>query len=80
LPDADAFRFNLDQEGHLWLVDLWGLRSTTPEEALSRHCESARRLCVRLLALAPAYSLGGDVFQKLEQAATLIELAALLDS
>jgi hypothetical protein len=80
LPDADAFRFNLDQEGYLWLVDLWGLRNATPEEALSRHCESARRLCVRLLTLAPVYSLSGDVSQRFEQAGTLFELAAQLDS
>jgi len=78
LPDIEPSRFNLDSQGGLWLVDLWGLSRCAPEEALRLHCESARPLCKRLIDWAPSYSVSADQLKRIEHADDLRELARLL--
>lgn len=80
LPDAEPYRFNLDQEGRLWLVDLWGIRSAQPDEAMRAHCEHARKSCQRLLTLAPSYSMPDDALERLEQVPDLVQMAQIFES
>ncbi len=79
IPDVEPFRFNLDQENRLWLVDLWGLKSVPAASALEQHNVSARNLCARLLKVAPTYSVDGDVFNSIERSSDLTQLALLLE-
>ncbi len=79
LPDADLCRFNLDQEGRLWLVDLWEMQSAEPDQALLAHRDQARGICGQLLRLAPCYSLAADALDQLENAVDLTEIARIID-
>ena len=80
LPDCDTFRFNIDQEGRLWLVDLWGMKHATTDVALTQHGELARKLCVRLINMAPTYALSSEALAALEQATELTRVVELLVS
>ncbi|HEY5956411.1 MAG TPA: hypothetical protein VIV60_07665, partial [Polyangiaceae bacterium] len=51
LPDASLYRYNVDGEGHLWLIDLWQLAVTEPSLALTTHANYARDICTRVLAM-----------------------------
>jgi hypothetical protein len=51
LPDASLYRYNVDSEGHVWLVDLWQVRVAEPTEALALHVKQALDLCNRMLGL-----------------------------
>jgi hypothetical protein len=79
LPDAELSRFNTDQEGRLWLVDLWNLQSVTPEQARLAHCDRARTSCRQLLNMAPAYCVAGDAPERLESAASLEQIVQIFD-
>ncbi len=80
LPDAELNRFNTDQEGRLWLVDLWGLRRDEPAAALLANCICARKSCQQLVMLAPCYSLPVAAHERLENETDLTQLARIFDS
>lgn len=80
IADSELYRFNTDQEGRLWLVDLWGLCSAEPNQAQAAHCESARAACRQLLGAAPVYSVSGDALERLDQAPDLLRMAQIFDS
>lgn len=79
LPDAELCRFNADQDGRLWLVDLWGLKSTEPSMAQLEHCEKARKACRQLVTVAPCYSVSADALERLQSAPNLVQLAQTLE-
>ena len=79
LADAQLNRFNVDQDGRLWLVDLWPLRRAEPEVARQAHLGQARAACRQLLDNAPCYSLAPGAFEQIEQVQSLRELAALFE-
>jgi hypothetical protein len=80
LPDAELNRFNTDQEGRLWLVDLWGLRQEEPDSALRMHCIAARKSCRQLVMLAPCYALSVDAYERLENETNIAELARVFET
>jgi hypothetical protein len=77
LPDIDSSRFNMDQDGRLWLVDLWGLKCATPDDALTQHSELARKLCARLVNLAPTYSVTAAMLEELERETPLLRIVEI---
>ena len=79
LPDADLNRFNTDQDGRIWLVDLWGLRREEPDAALLAHCNWARKSCRQLVTLSPCYSLSADAYERLENEIDIAQLARIFD-
>ena len=79
LPDAELVRFNADQEGRLWLVDLWGLEGAAPDNALVAHCDRARKSCRQLLKMAPCYSVSADALERLESVADLVQMARIFE-
>jgi hypothetical protein len=80
LPDAELNRFNTDQDGRLWLVDLWGLRREEPDAALHAHCNCARKSCLQLVTAAPCYSLPQGAYERLENETDIKQLARIFDS
>jgi hypothetical protein len=79
LPDANLNRFNVDQQGRLWLVDLWPLQNAEPDQARAAHCEHARSTCRQLLQQAPCYTIAADAFEQIEQATMLRQLVAIFE-
>ncbi len=77
LPDAELHRFNVDHDGRLWLVDLWGMRAAELEPALRAHCDHARAACLQLLKNAPCASMTEDVMSQLERAPDLLQMAQI---
>jgi hypothetical protein len=78
LAEANLNRFNVDPQGHLWLVDLWPMQRSAPEEARTRHLEFARGACKSLIDQAPCYTLVDDAQQRINDATSLGELGAVL--
>jgi hypothetical protein len=77
LEDAKSNRFNVDPQGHLWLVDLWPLQGADAQRAHAENLEHARAACRELLNQAPCYSLADDALQQLEAAGSLKQLASI---
>jgi hypothetical protein len=77
IADANLSRFNVDQQGHLWLVDVWPMQRSTPEQARAQHLQQAQLACKSLVDQAPCYTLGDDALQRMQNATSLGELAAV---
>jgi len=77
IADANSNRFNVDPQGHLWLVDLWPLRGADVERAHAENLEHARVTCRELLNQAPCYSLAEGALQQLEAATSIKQLASI---
>ncbi|MGE5788470.1 MAG: hypothetical protein ACM3ZE_28020, partial [Myxococcales bacterium] len=67
LADAELRRFNTDDLGHLWLVDLWPLRRTSVEEAAEMHLGYIKTAAQQFVRAAPCYSIAADGSERLEQ-------------
>ena len=80
LPDAELNRFNTDQEGRLWLIDLWGMQTAEPDTALRLHCDQARNSCRQLLTMAHAYSVSSDALERLEVVPDLTQMARIFET
>ena len=77
LADANSNRFNVDPQGHLWLVDLWPLHGADTQRAHAQNLEHARVTCRELLNQAPCYSLAEGALQQLEAATSIKQLASI---
>ncbi len=78
LPDGDLHRFNSDPEGHLWLVDCWGLSPEEPVGAGNVHLAFAKQASLRILSLAPIHSLTTGWSERIEGARDFYALASIL--
>lgn len=77
IADASSNRFNVDPQGHLWLVDLWPLQGADVERAHAANLEHARVTCRELLNQAPCYSLPDGALQQVEAATSIKQLASI---
>lgn len=79
LADAELRRFNLVDDGGLFLVDLWPLRNVGVEQSMQEHLGFAKRGVLQLLESAPCYGLGDDAETRVVEARSLAELVQRID-
>ncbi len=75
--DGNLNRFNVDQAGHLWLVDLWPLKRGAADQAHDDNLRHAQDACEQLLSQAFFFTLPEDVPRQAKAPKSLGALAAL---
>lgn len=79
LSDAELRRFNTDNLGHLWLVDLWPLKRTSVEQAIEIHLGYIKAAAQQFIRAAPCYGLAADAGERIEQAHEAAEIVQILE-
>lgn len=78
LPDLDPRRFELDEDGKLWLSDLWGAELMEPRAQDAQAVSICRDSVVQLLAHQPGFLLPADWREVLAHAADFETIVATL--
>lgn len=78
LPDLDARRFELDEDGRVWLSDLWGAELMEPRAQDSQAVAVCRETVVSLLANQPGFLLPQDWREVLSHSADFETIVATL--
>lgn len=78
LPDLDPRRFELDEEGRVWLSDLWGAELMEPRAQDNAAVSVCRETVVQLLANQPSFTLPNDWREVLSHSADFETIVATL--
>lgn len=78
LPDLDARRFELDDEGRVWLSDLWGAELVEARPQDTNAVSVCRETVVHLLANQPSFALPNDWREVLSHSADFETIVATL--
>lgn len=78
LPDLDARRFELDDEGRVWLSDLWGAELMDARAQDTQAVSVCRETIVHLLANQPSFTLPTDWREVLSHSADFETIVATL--
>jgi hypothetical protein len=78
LPDLDARRFELDEEGKVWLSDVWGAELMDPRAQDPQAIAVCRDAVVQLLANQPGFLLPSDWREVLSHSADFETIVATL--
>ena len=78
LPDLDARRFELDDEGRVWLSDLWGAELVEARAQDTQAVSVCRETVVHLLANQPGFTLPPDWREVLSHSADFETIVATL--
>lgn len=78
LPDLDPRRFELDEDGKLWVSDLWGAELMEPRAQDAQAVSICRDSVVQLLAHQPGFLLPADWREVLAHSADFETIVATL--
>lgn len=78
LPDLDPRRFELDDEGRVWLSDLWGAELMEPKAQDAKAVGVCRDTVVGLLSSQPGFTLPNDWREVLSHSADFETVVATL--
>ena len=78
LPDLDPRRFELDDEGRVWLSDLWGAELVEARPQDAKAVSICRETVVQLLANQPSFTLPDDWREVLSHSADFETIVATL--
>src|SRR5690606_12147384 len=78
MPDLAPRRFEIDEDGRLWLSDLWGGEPTEPKAQDAAAVEQCRRCLLEIMQLQPGFELPKDWRDVLTHAADFETLMATL--